>query len=100
MRREGARHDSPRRGTAAARPGDALCVVLSSVSAVRPGLAGALGDYAAANSFLDAFAAAERAAGRPWLSIALGPVTDTGLASGSGPGPDAGHPARRPRSPP
>ncbi|MFD9038572.1 amino acid adenylation domain-containing protein [Streptomyces bottropensis] len=65
--------------------GDAVCVVLSSVSAVRPGLAGALGDYAAANSFLDAFAAAERAAGRPWQSIALGPVTDTGLASGSGP---------------
>ncbi|WP_159057497.1 ketoreductase domain-containing protein, partial [Streptomyces scabiei] len=46
----------------------AVCVVLSSVSAVLPGLAGALGDYAAANSFLDAFAGAERAAGRPWQS--------------------------------
>ncbi|WP_159056986.1 ketoreductase domain-containing protein, partial [Streptomyces scabiei] len=57
----------------------AVCVVLSSVSAVLPGLAGALGDYAAANSFLDAFAGAERAAGRPWQSIALGPVADTGL---------------------
>ncbi|MFE7765986.1 amino acid adenylation domain-containing protein [Streptomyces sp. NPDC057438] len=64
---------------------DVVCVVLSSVSAVLPGLAGALGDYAAANSFLDAFAGAERAAGRPWQSIALGPVTDTGLASGTTP---------------
>ncbi|WP_319059009.1 beta-ketoacyl reductase, partial [Streptomyces europaeiscabiei] len=64
---------------------NAVCVAFSSVSAVLPGLAGALGDYAAANSFLDAFASAERAAGRPWQSIAFGPVTDTGLASGTDP---------------
>ncbi|MFD9443494.1 amino acid adenylation domain-containing protein [Streptomyces sp. NPDC060006] len=61
----------------------AVCVAFSSVSAVLPGLAGALGDYAAANAFLDAFAAAERAAGRPWQAIGLGPVADTGLASGA-----------------
>ncbi|MER6157838.1 amino acid adenylation domain-containing protein [Streptomyces sp. NPDC001868] len=64
---------------------NAVCVAFSSVSAVLPGLAGALGDYAAANSFLDAFATAQRAAGRPWQSIALGPVTDTGLTSGATP---------------
>ncbi|MFE6176877.1 amino acid adenylation domain-containing protein [Streptomyces sp. NPDC056464] len=61
----------------------AVCVAFSSVSSVLPGLAGALGDYAAANAFLDAFAAAERAAGRPWQAIGFGPVADTGLAAGS-----------------
>ncbi|MFJ4369347.1 amino acid adenylation domain-containing protein [Streptomyces chartreusis] len=61
----------------------AVCVAFSSVSSVQPGLAGALGDYAAANAFLDAFAAAERAAGRPWQSIGFGPVSDVGLAAGS-----------------
>ncbi|CAM5674781.1 amino acid adenylation domain-containing protein [Streptomyces chartreusis] len=61
----------------------AVRVAFSSVSSVRPGLAGALGDYAAANAFLDAFAAAERAAGRPWQSIGFGPVSDAGLAAGS-----------------
>ncbi|MFE5919449.1 amino acid adenylation domain-containing protein [Streptomyces sp. NPDC056468] len=61
----------------------AVCVVFSSVSSVLPGLAGALGDYAAANAFLDAFAAAERAAGRPWLAVGFGPVADAGLAAGS-----------------
>ncbi|MPY55262.1 non-ribosomal peptide synthetase, partial [Streptomyces acidicola] len=60
---------------------DAVCVAFSSVSSVLPGLAGALGDYAAAGAFLDAFAAAERAAGRPWQAIGFGPVADTGLAS-------------------
>ena len=59
----------------------AVCVAFSSVSSVLPGLAGALGDYAAANAFLDAFAAAERAAGRPWQAIGFGPVADAGLAS-------------------
>ncbi|MFG2024821.1 amino acid adenylation domain-containing protein [Streptomyces sp. NPDC048825] len=63
---------------------DTVCLVFSSVSAVLPGLAGALGDYAAANSFLDAFATAQRAAGLPWQTIAFGPVSDTGLASGTG----------------
>lgn len=61
------------------RPG--ACVAFSSVSSVLPGLAGALGVYAAANAFLDSFAAAERRAGRPWLSVNLGPFAETGLAS-------------------
>ncbi|WP_371103300.1 SDR family NAD(P)-dependent oxidoreductase, partial [Streptomyces sp. PU_AKi4] len=46
------------------RPG--VCVAFSSVSSVLPGLAGALGAYAAANAFLDSFAGAERSVGRPW----------------------------------
>ncbi|KOG17726.1 hybrid non-ribosomal peptide synthetase/type I polyketide synthase [Streptomyces viridochromogenes] len=61
----------------------AVRVAFSSVSSVLPGLAGALGDYAAANAFLDAFAAAERTAGRPWLAVGFGPVADAGLAAGS-----------------
>ncbi|WP_244313484.1 type I polyketide synthase, partial [Streptomyces zinciresistens] len=61
----------------------AVRVVFSSVSSVLPGLAGALGDYAAANAFLDAFAAAEHAAGRPWRSIGFGPVAGAGLAAGA-----------------
>ncbi|MEV8595974.1 amino acid adenylation domain-containing protein [Streptomyces sp. NPDC052012] len=66
------------------RPG--VCVALSSVSSVLPGLAGALGAYAAANAFLDAFAGAERRAGRPWLSVNLGPFAETGLAAATGTG--------------
>ncbi|KOV35526.1 hybrid non-ribosomal peptide synthetase/type I polyketide synthase [Streptomyces sp. XY152] len=62
------------------RPG--VCVAFSSVSSVLPGLAGALGAYAAANAFLDSFAGAERRAGRPWLSVNLGPFGGTGLAAG------------------
>lgn len=61
----------------------AVRVAFSSVASAVPGLAGALGDYAAANAFLDAFAAAERLAGRPWQSIGFGPVADAGLAAGS-----------------
>ncbi|MGW1957742.1 amino acid adenylation domain-containing protein [Streptomyces sp. NPDC001920] len=61
----------------------AVCVAFSSLASVVPELAGALGDYAAANAFLDAFAAAERAAGNPWQAIGFGPVADTGLAAGS-----------------
>ncbi len=61
----------------------AVCVAFSSVSSVLPGLAGALGVYAAANAFLDAFAVSERQAGRPWLSVNLGPFAETGLASSS-----------------
>lgn len=57
------------------------CVAFSSVSSVLPGLAGALGAYAAANSFLDSFAGAERQAGRPWLSVNFGPFAETGLAA-------------------
>lgn len=58
-----------------------VCVAFSSVSSVLPGLAGALGSYAAANSFLDSFAGAERQAGRPWLSVNFGPFAQTGLVS-------------------
>ncbi|OQD57751.1 hypothetical protein BM536_001340 [Streptomyces phaeoluteigriseus] len=63
-----------------------LCVAFSSVASVLPGAAGALGDYAAANAFLDAFAAAERAAGRRWLALNFGPVARTGLAAAVGDG--------------
>ncbi|MFJ9623191.1 amino acid adenylation domain-containing protein [Streptomyces sp. NPDC101181] len=59
----------------------AVCVAFSSVSALLPGLAGALGDYAGAKAFLDAFAASERAAGRPWLSVNLAAVAGTGMAA-------------------
>ncbi|MDQ0578634.1 non-ribosomal peptide synthetase/type I polyketide synthase [Streptomyces rishiriensis] len=59
----------------------AICVAFSSVSSVLPGLAGGLGDYAGANAYLDAFAAAERLAGRPWTALNLGPFAGTGLAA-------------------
>ncbi len=62
----------------------AALVGFSSVSAVLPGLAGAIGDYAAANAFLDAFAAAQRAAGRPAQAVGFAPITDTGMAARSG----------------
>ncbi|WYB39576.1 SDR family NAD(P)-dependent oxidoreductase [Streptomyces sp. GD-15H] len=64
------------------RPG--VCVAFSSVSSVLPGLAGALGGYAAANAFLDSFAGAERLAGLPWLSVNLGPFAETGLVVAEG----------------
>uniref|UniRef100_UPI0012FF3F4C type I polyketide synthase n=1 Tax=Streptomyces prasinopilosus TaxID=67344 RepID=UPI0012FF3F4C len=66
------------------RPG--VCVAFSSVSSVVHGLAGALGSYAAANAFLDSFAGAECLAGRPWLSVNLGPFAETGLAVAAGAG--------------
>ncbi|GGQ06476.1 hypothetical protein GCM10010266_32450 [Streptomyces griseomycini] len=69
------------------RPG--VCVAFSSVVSVLPGLAGALGSYAAANAYLDAFAGAERLAGRPWLSVNLGPFAETGLAAAAGAGAPA-----------
>ncbi|MFI7236806.1 amino acid adenylation domain-containing protein [Streptomyces cyaneofuscatus] len=68
----------------------AVCVVFSSVSALLPGLAGALGDYAGANAFLDAFAASERRAGRPWQSVSLAAFAETGMAAGLGAGAGPG----------
>ncbi|SCD65308.1 non-ribosomal peptide synthetase/type I polyketide synthase [Streptomyces sp. DvalAA-19] len=63
-----------------------VCVAFSSVSALLPGLAGGLGEYAGANAFLDAFAASERRAGRPWQSVNLAAFAGTGMASGLGTG--------------
>ncbi|MFJ6614791.1 amino acid adenylation domain-containing protein [Streptomyces sp. NPDC091289] len=66
----------------------AVRIAFSSVGAVLPGLAGALGDYAGANAFLDAFAASERHAGRPWQSVNLAAIAGTGMAAALGTGPD------------
>ncbi|RIV40384.1 amino acid adenylation domain-containing protein [Micromonospora radicis] len=60
---------------------EAALVGFSSVSAVAPGLAGALGDYAAANAYLDSFATAQRAVGRPVQSVGFAAVTGTGMAA-------------------
>ncbi|MEV7659001.1 amino acid adenylation domain-containing protein, partial [Streptomyces anulatus] len=68
----------------------AVRVAFSSVSAVLPGLAGALGDYAGANAFLDAFAASERHAGRPWQSVNLSALAGTGMAAALGTGAGGG----------
>ncbi|MFD5201679.1 amino acid adenylation domain-containing protein, partial [Streptomyces sp. NPDC058375] len=70
-------------------------VAFSSVSAVLPGLAGALGDYAGANAFLDAFAASERHAGRSWQSVNLTAVAGTGMAAAFGSGAGGGSPTVR-----
>ncbi|WP_179254313.1 non-ribosomal peptide synthetase/type I polyketide synthase [Streptomyces sp. PgraA7] len=68
----------------------AVRVAFSSVSALLPGLAGALGDYAGANAFLDAFAASERHAGRPWQSVNLAALAGTGMAAVLGTGTAGG----------
>ncbi|MFD3737853.1 amino acid adenylation domain-containing protein [Streptomyces sp. NPDC058629] len=73
----------------------AVCVTFSSVSALLPGLAGALGDYAGANAFLDAFAASERRAGRPWQSVNLAAFAETGMAAAFGTGAGPGSAAVR-----
>ncbi|MFI7078994.1 amino acid adenylation domain-containing protein [Micromonospora sp. NPDC049903] len=62
----------------------AALVGFSSVSAVRPGLAGAIGDYAAANRFLDAFASAHRAAGRRVQAVGFAAISDAGMAARTG----------------
>ncbi|MDP9793203.1 amino acid adenylation domain-containing protein [Catenuloplanes nepalensis] len=67
--------------TEAVRDRRPLIVALSSVSSVLPGKAGAIGDYAAGNAYLDAFAAAERAAGGRFVSVNL-PALAGGLAAG------------------
>ena len=61
-----------------------LVVALSSISAALPGLAGAVGDYVAGNVFLDAVAAAQRAAGRPFVSVGLPALLGGGLAAAHG----------------
>ncbi|MGA5471220.1 amino acid adenylation domain-containing protein [Streptomyces arboris] len=68
----------------------AVYATFSSVSALLPGLAGALGDYAGANAFLDAFAASERRAGRPWQSVNLAAFAETGMAAALGTGAGTG----------
>ncbi|WP_432152355.1 amino acid adenylation domain-containing protein [Streptomyces sp. bgisy029] len=73
----------------------AVRIAFSSVSALLPGLAGGLGEYAGANAFLDAFAASERRAGRPWQSVNLAAFAETGMAAGLGAGSVPDSPAVR-----
>lgn len=58
-------------------------VAVSSISSVDAGYAGGLGPYAAANAFVDAFAQAESAAGRPVQALNFPVWTGTGMASSS-----------------
>jgi hypothetical protein len=51
------------------------------VSSAVAGYAGGLGAYAAANAFLDGFAVAETAAGRPMQALNFAAWADTGMAS-------------------
>ncbi|MDG4772428.1 non-ribosomal peptide synthetase [Solwaraspora sp. WMMD792] len=62
----------------------ATVVAFTSVSALLPGLAGAVGDYAAANAFLDTYAAVERAAGRPLRTVGFSALADAGMAADPG----------------
>ncbi|WP_061293506.1 hybrid non-ribosomal peptide synthetase/type I polyketide synthase [Herbidospora cretacea] len=61
-----------------------VCVAFSSVSSVLPGLAGGIGEYAAANAYLDALCAAERAAGMPWTAVNFAAFAEVGLAARAG----------------
>ena len=54
--------------------------LISSVAGSVPALGKGLADYAAANAFVDGFAAAQRQAGKPWVSVATSLWRDTGLA--------------------
>ncbi|MEV6596185.1 amino acid adenylation domain-containing protein [Actinoplanes sp. NPDC051346] len=67
----------------AVRAQNPLFLALSSVSSVRPGLAGAVGGYVAGNAYLDAFATAERAArtGLRFVAVNLPVLTGGGLAT-------------------
>ncbi|WP_122261633.1 non-ribosomal peptide synthetase/type I polyketide synthase [Ornithinimicrobium cerasi] len=55
-------------------------MLFSSISSALPGYAGGQAPYAAANAFLDAFAATESAAGRPMQSLNFAAWTGTGMA--------------------
>jgi NAD(P)-dependent dehydrogenase (short-subunit alcohol dehydrogenase family) len=55
-------------------------VVFSSIAGVWGG-GGGMGAYAAANAFLDAFAARRRDRGQPGTSVAWGPWGETGMAT-------------------
>ncbi|WP_066366924.1 hybrid non-ribosomal peptide synthetase/type I polyketide synthase [Herbidospora mongoliensis] len=61
-----------------------VCVAFSSVSSVLPEMAGAIGDYAAANAYLDALCTAERAAGMPWIAVNFAAFAEIGLAARAG----------------
>ncbi len=56
-------------------------VTFSSIASALPGYAGGVGAYAAASAFQDAFAAAERHAGRSMQVLSCAAWTDTGLAA-------------------
>jgi acyl transferase domain-containing protein/acyl carrier protein/short-subunit dehydrogenase involved in D-alanine esterification of teichoic acids len=60
----------------------AAFVAFSSLAAVLPGVG--QGAYAAANAFIDAFAASRRSEGRGCRSIAWGPWRDAGMAAAMG----------------
>ncbi|HEX8434841.1 amino acid adenylation domain-containing protein, partial [Archangium sp.] len=55
--------------------------LFSSMSASWPGLGGGLGDYVAANAYLDAFALARRAEGLPFTSVAWSVWSETGMGA-------------------
>jgi len=56
-------------------------VTFSSISSIIPGLGGGLGDYVAANAFLDAFAHAQHALGHPLVNINWTAWTDKGMGA-------------------
>ena len=55
--------------------------LFSSLSASWPGLGGGVGDYVAANAYLDAFALARRAEGLPFTSVAWSVWSETGMGA-------------------
>jgi amino acid adenylation domain-containing protein len=55
--------------------------LFSSLSASWPGLGGGVGDYVAANAYLDAFALARRAQGLPFTSVAWSVWSETGMGA-------------------
>ncbi|MFF0373014.1 non-ribosomal peptide synthetase [Actinoplanes missouriensis] len=71
-----------RSATGAGTDSGPLFIALSSVSSVVPGLGGAIGEYVAGNAFLDAFAAAQRAAGHRFVAVNLPALSGGGLANG------------------